>query len=126
MTKSGLRLRVVQLGFALGVVALIGRAAQIQLVRGARYAQMAREQRTQHVVLPARRGGIYDRNGVPLASTQESFHVGVAPNELRNPRENTRVIATALGISTREVERAFKKKYAYFHGPFPSARVDPL
>ncbi len=126
MAKPGTRLRVIQAAFALGIAALLGRAAEIQLVRGARYAEMARSQRTQHVILPARRGNIYDRNGVPLASTQETFHVGIAPNELRDPRNDTRKIGSTLGISQREVERALKKRYAYFHGPFNSTRVTPL
>jgi cell division protein FtsI (penicillin-binding protein 3) len=78
------------------------------------------------VTLPARRGGVFDRNGVPLAATQESFHVGLAPNELRNPRQDARVIAEALGLSPRELDQALHKKYAYFHGPFGSTRVEPI
>ena len=126
MAKPGFRLRLVQLAFAVGIVALLARAAQIQIVRGARYAEMARSQRTQKVILPARRGSIFDRNGVPLASTQESFHVGVAPNELRNPPRDARAIAEALGLPPREVERALRRRYAYFHGPFASSRVERL
>lgn len=126
MAKPGVRLGVVQFAFGLGIVALIGRAAQIQLVRGGRYAEIARSQRTQKVVLPARRGGIFDRNGVPLASTQESFHVGVAPNELKNRRQDAKKIASTLGLPPQEMERALKRRYAYFNGPFSAARVEPL
>jgi cell division protein FtsI (penicillin-binding protein 3) len=126
VAKPAFRLRLVQAAFAISIIALVARAAQIQLVRGGRYADMARAQRTQRVILPARRGGIFDRNGVPLASTQESFHVGVAPKELRNPQQDARVIASALGLSPREVDRALKKRYAYFHGPFGSTRVESL
>src|SRR5437016_11583232 len=126
MAKPAVRLRVVQVAFGISIVAVLGRAAEVQLVRGAKYAEMARSQRTERVVLPARRGAIFDRNGVPLASTQESYHVGIAPNELRDSRQDVRVIASSLGLSRHEVERALRKKYAYFHGPFSSARVDPL
>ena len=53
-------------------------------------------------VLPARRGALYDRNGVPLAVTQEFYHVGIAPNELddrgrRVPPASSR----SLGVSAR-------------------------
>src|SRR3954471_10118252 len=123
MAKPGFRLRLVQLAFAVGIVALLARAAQIQILRGSRYAELARSQRTQKVILPARRGSIFDRNGVPLASTQESFHVGVAPNELRNRQQDARLIATTLGLSQREVDQALGRRYAYFHGPFTSTRV---
>ena len=46
----------------------------------------AERQRTERTVLPARRGALYDRNGVPLAVSQEFYHVGVAPNELVDAR----------------------------------------
>src|SRR3989338_402881 len=126
MAKPGVRLGVVQIAFGLGILALVARAAQIQLMHGARYAEMARSQRTQKVVLPARRGAIFDRNGVPLASTQESFHVGIAPNELKNPRRDAPKIAATLGVSPRELDRDLKRRYAYFNGPFSAARIEPL
>src|SRR5262245_54157751 len=126
MARPVVRLGVVQLAFSLAVAALLGRAAQIQLLRGAHYAELARAQRTQRIELPARRGGIFDRNGVPLASTQESFHVGVAPNELLDPARDARRIAGTLGITAADVERALRKRYAYFNGPFSSTRIEPI
>ncbi len=65
--------------------AILARAAQLQLVQGERWAEQAERQRTERAVLPARRGALYDRNGVPLAVSQEFYHVGVAPNELSRP-----------------------------------------
>lgn len=126
MAKPEVRLSVIQVALALGVVGVLARAAQVQLAEGARYAQESRSQRTQTVVLPARRGGLYDRSGVPLALTQESFHVGVAPNELRHPAQDAALIAERLGLSPREVQRALRRKWAYFNGPFSSAQVHPL
>ena len=52
------------------------RAAQLQLVQGERWAEQAESQRTARDTLEARRGSIYDRRGVPLAVTQEFYHVG--------------------------------------------------
>ncbi|MSR07538.1 MAG: PASTA domain-containing protein [Gemmatimonadetes bacterium] len=126
MARPAVRLGVIQMAFALGFLAVLARAAQVQLVRGARYAAQAEAQRTERVTLPARRGAIYDRRGVPLATSEESFHVGVAPNELKNPPNDARQIAARLGLSARDVERALRRKYAYFHGPFSASRVEPL
>ena len=126
MAKPAVRLRVVQAAFALGFIAVFARVAQVQLVRGARYAAQAEAQRTERVTLPARRGGIYDRRGVPLASSEESYHVGVAPNELRDLVGDARQVAARLGLSPRDVERSLRRAYAYFHGPFSSTRVEPL
>ncbi len=126
MAKPVVRLRVVQVAFALAVVAVVARAGQVQLVQGAAYRATAKEQRTERVVLPARRGTIYDRNGVPLALTREIYHVGVAPRELRDPIRDARAIAVALGLSARAVDRALRRPYAYFGGPYAASQVDRL
>lgn len=126
MAKPSVRLTVVQVAFALGIAAVLVRAGDVQLVDGARYQEQARENRTATVVLPARRGTVYDRSGAPLAMTEESFHVGIAARELRDPPHDARTIATQLGISTAEVRRALRKPWAYFNGPFSSAQVYPL
>lgn len=126
MARPETRLTAVGVAFAVGVTVLIVRAAQVQLFQGSRYAAVADSQRTETVVLPARRGALYDRNGAPLATTQQSFHVGIAPNELHNPEANARLIGSQLGISEREIRRALRRRWAYFHGPFTSSQVFPL
>src|SRR3989442_13635935 len=85
MAKPLVRLRVVEIGIGIALLALVLRAAQVQLVEGRRYAAAAKAQRTERVVLDARRGTLYDRHGLGLALTQETYHVGIAPNELRDP-----------------------------------------
>jgi cell division protein FtsI (penicillin-binding protein 3) len=126
MARPALRLRAVQIAFALAIGTLIVRAAQVQLVRGARYRAAAREQRTEEVELPASRGAIYDRNGVPLALTQEIFHIGFAPLELRDGGRDVPVLARSLGLSGREMARALGKDYVYLHGPFTLLQVAGL
>ena len=89
---------------ALGAVLVVARAAQLQLVEGAtggrRPSGHAQETRG---TLEARRGGIYDRNGVQLAVTQEYFHVGIAPNELRDRRADAPADRAALGCPLARV-----------------------
>lgn len=126
MAKPVVRLRVVQVAFGLAVVAVVVRAAQVQVVQGAAFREQARGQRTEHVVLPARRGTIYDRNGVPLALTREVYHVGVAPRELRHRPQDARAIASALRLSRQSVDRALQREYAYFGGPYGATQVAPL
>ena len=126
MAKPAVRLGVVQAAFALAILVILARTAQVQVVQGARYARQAEAQRTERVELPARRGNIYDRRGVTLAGTQESYHVGVAPNELRDPAAAARLLAGDLGVPRREVDQQLRRRYAYFHGPFSSTRVESL
>ena len=126
MARPIVRLQLIQVAFALGFLALVGRAAQVQLLQGAEHAAAAAAQRTDRLELPARRGTIYDRNGAPLALTREIFHVGVAPNELRDPEGDARAIARQLRVPFRTVQRRLRERYAYFAGPYSPLRVDSV
>lgn len=133
MASVRVRIGVIQVAFVLGLALILARAAQVQLLEGAEHAARAEAQRTDRVTLPARRGTIYDRNGVILAHSQQVHHVGVAANELcpgraRGCDEAAKIkrIATQVGVSSREVRRALRDGYAYFHGPFTSAQVEPI
>ncbi len=101
MAKPLVRLRVVEVGLAAALVALLFRAAQVQLVDGRRYAAAAKAQRTEHVVLDARRGALYDRHGTAIALTQETYHLGIAPNELRDPSRDIGCGASIRRTSSR-------------------------
>ena len=126
MAKPLVRLRVVEIGIAAALLALVLRAAQVQLVEGHRYAAAAQAQRTEHVVLDARRGTLFDRHGTAIALTQETYHVGVAPNELREPSRDAAAIARQLRLAPRDVERSLRRRYAWFAGPFTALEVQPL
>ena len=119
---------MVQLGFALAVLAILARAAQLQLFQGRRWAEQAARQRTERAVLPAKRGGLYDRSGVPLALSQEFYHVGVAPNELADPRAAGRQLIRSLGMAPATVWRDLRsgKRWIYYHGPYTATQVQPL
>jgi len=125
MAKPAVRLQFVERGVFVALALLAVRAAQVQLLEGRRWAEAAQAQRTERIVLPARRGTLSDRHGTPLALTQETYHVGVAPNELRDPARDGALIARQLGLTGRWQE-ALHKRYAYFAGPFSALEVRPL
>ncbi|MDH4046207.1 MAG: penicillin-binding protein 2, partial [Gemmatimonadota bacterium] len=126
MARSEKRLWVVGASLAVGFAALVARAAQIQLIDGGTYAARAEAQRTGSISLPARRGALYDRNGVPIAATIEIYHVGLDRDELRDPATDVPIIARHLGLPEREIRRRLRKSYAHFEGPFSAAQVLPL
>src|SRR5438874_4689058 len=126
MAKPAVRLRVVEVAVFLGLLLLLGRAAQVQLFEGWRWAEEARARRTERIVLAARRGALLDRHGAPLALTQETYHVGIAPNELRDPVQDGELIARRLGISGRAWQQALRRRYAYFGGPYSALEVESL
>jgi cell division protein FtsI (penicillin-binding protein 3) len=128
MAQPLARIAAVQFGFALGILAILARSAQLQLFQGDRWSQQATRQRTERAVLPARRGGLYDRNGVPLAVSQEFYHVGLAPNELSDRRAASRLLSRHLSVSWSGLERDLRagKRWIYYHGPFTATQVQPL
>ena len=126
MAKPLVRLRFVEIGLGVALLALLARAGQVQLVEGRRYAAAAAAQRTEHVVLDARRGTLSDRHGTALALTQETYHVGIAPNELRDPARDAATIARQLRLQQSDVQRALRKRYAWFAGPFTALEVQPI
>ena len=126
MARAAVRLQAVEIGIALALVLLVGRAAQVQLVTGRRWAAEAAAHRTEHITLDAQRGDLRARDGTPLAVSQETYHVGVAPNELRDRRRDARRIAAALRLSPAELDRALARRYAYFSGPYSAVVVDSL
>lgn len=127
MAKPTARIGIIQAMLALGFVVVVGRAAQLQIVEGRSWRARGDSARSEKLVLPARRGGIYDRNGVQLAVTQEYFEVGIAPNELRAPRADTRAIAKSLGLPAARLARdVASKKWIALPGPFTGLQVQPL
>src|SRR5437667_9484771 len=85
MAKPLVRLRVVEIVLGAALLALVLRAGQVQLLEGRKYAAVAKSQRTERVVLEARRGTLFDRHGLGLAITQETYQVGISHNELIDP-----------------------------------------
>ena len=126
MAKPAVRLQALEIALLVGLGAVVLRAAQVQILQGGRYSEEARAQRTVRLTLEARRGGLYDRDGTAIALTQESYHVGVAPNELRDPGRDAVAIAGALHLPAPEVRAALRKRYAYFGGPFSALEVQRI
>src|SRR6266704_1940495 len=113
-------------GVLVGLALLVGRAVQVQILHGRRWAEEAQAQRTERIVLQARRGTLYDRHGTPLAVTQETYHVGIAPNEVRDPTADGALISRRLGLTARAWQLALRRRYAYFAGPYSALEVQPL
>ncbi|MFL5538103.1 MAG: penicillin-binding transpeptidase domain-containing protein [Longimicrobiaceae bacterium] len=96
------------LAASLGLTALliVGRAVQLQGFQGEHWREVANNQQQTRVPLPARRGAIYDRDGVALALTRETFAVSIAPREVRDRDDAVRRLTRALGLTRAEARRA--------------------
>jgi cell division protein FtsI (penicillin-binding protein 3) len=103
--------RLIMLGaFALGLLLVLGQSLRLQAFQGEKWARAADDQHRERVPLPARRGSIYDRDGVPLALSHETYRVSVAPHELRDRRTAARALRESLGLSAGDAERLANDK----------------
>lgn len=126
MAKPTARLSLMQAVLGLAALAVAGRAVMLQVIQHHAWETraMARDERSREI--PARRGTIYDRHGVPLAITRERYRLSIARNELADVGAVKRILVQHLGVPTGEVENRFQRAYPYFGGPFTAEEVAPL
>lgn len=90
----------------LGSGLLLGRGFQIQVLQGAEWGDRAARQHQERIELPAPRGTIYDRSGVPLATTRERVRVSIAPHEVRDAEQVAHLLRETLELDAAGVRRA--------------------
>jgi cell division protein FtsI (penicillin-binding protein 3) len=87
------------------MIALIGRAAQVQLWQGREWAAKAERQHLEHAPLLVPRGPILDATGAVLVESRNVVHLRVAPREVKN-RRALAVALSRAGIGADWVRRA--------------------
>jgi penicillin-binding protein 2 len=79
--------RIAALLIGLAILGLVARLWFLQVHAGGRYRAFAERNRLQRTVIPALRGTILDRNGVPLAVNEPAFSLTLRPLELPSEPE---------------------------------------
>ena len=123
-----------RIGFLFGVFAiLLGiaglRALQLATVSSHKLVAASATQQNQTDILPARRGAIVDRNGVPLAVSAPADDVSVTPYLVKNPARVAPRIATALGVPEEQVLKSLVRRdtgFVYLARNVPSSRAQKL
>jgi cell division protein FtsI (penicillin-binding protein 3) len=111
------RRRTLLMGVGLASLLIIGRGVELQGFEGQKWRAVAAGQQQARVPLPARRGAIYDRAGVPLALTRESFSLSVAPKEVRDRAAAAARMARVLGMAPAAARRALDGSRAWYVVP---------
>jgi penicillin-binding protein 2 len=110
--------------FALGLIALLGRLAWMQLAKGAEFQELARLNSVRTVPSRAPRGLIFDRNLRPLVSNAPAISAGITPSDL--PRDAAQAqavleeVARLLKLDPLEVAKKVKRQQ---QRPFAPARL---
>ena len=127
MARPVARIAALQAALILGMILVVGRAGWLQVVKGGELARRAKTQRTAQRELDARRGTLYDRDGVPLVISMPKYRVQLALNEVRDTAALIRLASADLGIRADSLRRSFRRgtpRYPYFYGPFTSSQVE--
>lgn len=121
------RVGLVHGGFVLFAVALLGRAAVVQLGQTARWRAAATGQQIVDRELPAARGAILDAAGTVLVDSRELVRLAVAPTEVRD-REALATELRRVAVPAEFVRRAtdVSRKWVELPGRFLSTDVAAL
>ncbi len=107
----------------LGGLGLLGRGFQLQVLQAAEWEGRAARQQREQITLPAERGTIYDRAGVPLAATREVIRVAIAPGEITDAEAVAGALRDALELDRAGVRRAMDRNRRWVVIP---GRFDPV
>jgi cell division protein FtsI (penicillin-binding protein 3) len=118
------RVGVVHGAFVCFAVALVGRAAWVQLGQTERWRDRARGQQVASAEVPAVRGAILDASGQVLVESRAVVRLAVAPTELRKPQDLEKILRRER-VPEEFVRRATdrKRKWVELPGTYLSTDV---
>jgi penicillin-binding protein 2 len=96
-------------GFAgVGLLALGGRLAHLQLIETQRYEKLSASNQFNFKLTPPPRGLIVDRNGVVLASNRPNFRLMVAKDKGIDPKETLKTLAEFVPLDDARQARLLR------------------
>ncbi len=106
-----MRLSVLQRIISCGLAGLWVGLVITQILQGSGYRQKSENNRTRLIHLPAARGSILDRRGVPLAEDRITFELAALPQELAQPEQTWNDLSPRVGLSPDELAQRYRKGF---------------
>lgn len=100
--------RIFTLVIILIFLIVILRLLHLQIFKGEHFSKLAEQNRIRIIKIPAPRGIIYDRNGIPLVENIPSFSVSISPEYAAVV--NLNIISKILNIPEEELMKKIQKK----------------
>src|SRR5438093_6216588 len=97
------RLVLLVAAVAVGLLAIFGRCAHLQIIRAPELLDQARAQQERTITLDPLRGPILDRNGKELAVSLDVDSVFAAPAEVDDPAAAARRLSAVVGVPASEL-----------------------
>ncbi len=107
------RLRFLTIFLLCAVSVLVYKLIQVQILEHDFYYSKAQKQWHRKVAWSARRGSIFDRNGLPLAVAHRNYSVGITPTHFPGNPKTVRCFADILGITTGKLRKALRRQAVY-------------
>lgn len=109
------RIRVLAGWGLFGFLVLLAGLWYRQIIQGEKFEELSERNHIRFVSLKARRGAIYDRQGVVLADNQPLFRVVVIPREVRDVEETVERLSQLFSINKeRAIERIKNRSFNPF------------
>lgn len=113
--RPAYRLLILLLGMGFALSAIGVRLVQLQVVRASAYEDLGSKQRVRRIDLPARRGGIYDRNGVPLAVSVEARAVYANPNFVVDAGATAAALSKILPVDSATLRAKLSRRGGFVY-----------
>src|SRR6185503_5682333 len=110
------RIAVIHLVLGVFAVAIIARAAQVQVWQGKQWQAKATRQHVAASSIPAPRGLILDASGTPLAESRERVQIAISIPEIRDSRKLARELRRA-GVDASWIARLSDPKRKWVQVP---------
>lgn len=114
LPSVGGRAKVVLVLFALIAAVFFVRLVYLQVIVADHYSAMAEESRTVSFTTNPRRGTIYDRNGIVLATSVEATTIYANPVEVTDVAGEAKSLAGALGGDPADYEKLLSTEGTQF------------
>jgi len=88
---------------------LLTRLGYLSISQNEHYRLLSEDNRVQMIVVPPRRGWIVDRHNTPLAINRSDFRIDIIPDQLENPTQTLRLLASLLKLDPDQVDRIIKE-----------------
>lgn len=128
VSVSARNMTIVFFCIAIGIATLFLRTAYVQIAQGKGYASLAERNKIKTVIVPARRGVLYDRNGAVLAHNEPSFSLQAVPSELPMDEQERdvgiRMLSSFLGISSDEIKKKIQESKDPYQPVFFSENIE--
>ena len=126
--SAQLRRRFLLTGIVGAAVFMTARAVQLQLVHADEWQARAARQHAKQSTLPAARGAIYDRDGIPLAASNEAFRINIAPREVKNRPQLAEKLAQLTQLDEQTVAHVLDphRSWVVLPGDYSSAVREAL